>query len=170
MYGMSGRQGRRRLCFEASSPRATGGWGIAKTWCFQKYHRNGDSYKQPPCDTNESIKLRYQRMIARIEAGGSGAGYSARLTHMARKARGFKWLKGVNESKLVFKRTTPSAIQLALTTSRLCRRWRTSADWAGGRLCIHATLNGASTHLFYKPFTASERKRVTRLFLTSAKS
>lgn len=52
----------------ASSPRARGGWGIAKTWCFKKYHRNGDVYNQPPCDKNEGTKLRYERMIARVEA------------------------------------------------------------------------------------------------------
>ena len=54
--------------FAASSPRATNGWGIAKTWCFNKYHRSGQVYNQPGCDANEGVKLRYQGMIARVEA------------------------------------------------------------------------------------------------------
>lgn len=56
--------------FQASSPRAEGGWGIAKTWCFRKYHRDGKEYQQPGggCDRNEAMKLRYQKMISRIEA------------------------------------------------------------------------------------------------------
>lgn len=54
--------------FAASSTRAVGGWGVAKTWCFRKFHRNGEEYKAPPCDKNTKIKRRYQRMIARVEA------------------------------------------------------------------------------------------------------
>jgi hypothetical protein len=48
-------------------------WGVAKTWCFPKFHRSGLQYKQPACDKSPRIKSKYQSMISGMVAMQAGA-------------------------------------------------------------------------------------------------
>jgi hypothetical protein len=54
--------------FRASSPRAADGWGVAKTFCFEKRHKNGEVYNMPPCDSNPGTKLKHLHTIGRMVA------------------------------------------------------------------------------------------------------
>lgn len=54
--------------FRASSLRAADGWGVAKTFCFEKRHKNGEVYNMPPCDSNPGSKLKHLQTIGRMVA------------------------------------------------------------------------------------------------------
>ena len=54
--------------FRASSSKALGGWGVAKTFCFIKRHKDGSLYDGPNCDKSPLTKRKHASAITRMVA------------------------------------------------------------------------------------------------------